>query len=349
MLFSTPLYSEMVHGILPCIFLPLFFNLFTMLYCTIFQHTSFDLTTNASLHLISLLFKFTPWYFTSLFFTLFHAFHSAHFTSSDFITLHLSSLYLIVPHLTLPDFTAPHPSSHHFTLSYFTSPHLTSSHLTSPHLTSPHLTSPHLTWLHLTSSYLTSIISPHLTSPHLNSSYLTSPHLTSHDLTSLMLPGTSPRLTLYYFTVLQLASPPLVALLCFVLLHFTSVYHPLFLSVQSTTTLSDSDSDIDWREPLKKTVYYERRNHKRIPRSSRPNIDRRLEKASNGYHNILRNRKHHEPSQEPSHFLSETNDNLMSSLKDINHELSRIWSYMTNAYRRAEGPNSAQLRPSSIR
>jgi L-serine deaminase len=44
---------------------------------------------------------------------------------------------------------------------------------------------------------------------------------------------------------------------------------------------------------------------------------------------------------------SETNEHLMSSLKDINNELSRIWSYMTSVYQRAERPSDVRP-PSSM-
>lgn len=36
----------------------------------------------------------------------------------------------------------------------------------------------------------------------------------------------------------------------------------------------------------------------------------------------------------------------MSSLNDINNELSRIWSYMTSVYQRAERPSDVRRPPS---
>lgn len=49
----------------------------------------------------------------------------------------------------------------------------------------------------------------------------------------------------------------------------------------------------------------------------------------------------------PEDLNRETNDRLMSSLQDINNELSRIWSYMTSVYHRVDRPND--VRPSMNR
>ena len=113
-------------------------------------------------------------------------------------------------------------------------------------------------------------------------------------------------------------------------------------------TSSDSDSKKSWKEETnKRPRYFERRHHRRIPRSTRTNYDKQRDRALNSYHDRTKDRKRRElHNQQPMHPPLEANDNLLSSLKDINNELSRIWSYMTNVYKRADRPQEEQLHPS---
>ncbi|CAB4021506.1 Hypothetical predicted protein, partial [Paramuricea clavata] len=111
-----------------------------------------------------------------------------------------------------------------------------------------------------------------------------------------------------------------------------------------SSTSADSDSDIghESRQPS----YYERHYQRQNPRRS--HADRRPEKASNGYQNGYDRRKRRLDDHEPRSLNPETNEHLMSSLKDINNELSRMWSYMTSVYQRAEKPTNDLRPPPSI-
>ncbi|XP_028400328.1 centrosomal protein of 164 kDa-like [Dendronephthya gigantea] len=115
-----------------------------------------------------------------------------------------------------------------------------------------------------------------------------------------------------------------------------------------SSTSTDSDSELR-RYESRQPVYHERNVRRRGSRRDyhdrrRDHQDRGRERALKDHHNGHNRRERR--SHEPESYNSETNEHLMSSIKDINNELSRIWSYMTSIYQRAE-PSDA--RPSDLR
>lgn len=115
----------------------------------------------------------------------------------------------------------------------------------------------------------------------------------------------------------------------------------VILFFQSSTSADDvSDEGREDRQP----EFYERNHQRQSPRRRR--ASKRPERTSNGYQNGYDRRKRRVDDYEPVNLNPKTNEHLMSSLNDINNELSRIWSYMTSVYQRAERPSDVRRPPS---